>query len=411
MEPINTPDAPTFDPHPVAGRPMLLPRIGSRQQKVIPQLRDLGISTFVEFIYYAREIIQAPLDITASPIGRVLDPCTHILQQPLSARAPSFRELSYGSSSTAYRPDKSRPSEKTLQGLISDPLDAQRSKGADLLLTTYHVAGKVGSRGRAIELLLARGGVELFRQQGMSEPASRSGFSRKIYATIAVKAIDLASPEARVALADSYLDIPADGYWVKILGLNEKSSPEQIAGCGAFFALLQDGGKPVVACGPGQLYLGFLANDFSASIGLGEHEQFRLPSDWRKRKPGTGRRRRAYHPKYLHSYWVKSEEAKRAFANAPCTCGHHEATEPPNGKSVVPHAASTRALEARDACEGEIVSRREWIVANATRASWVGNDADVQHTSASKFQALFSGFDRDDRLDIDLPSRGSQDPS
>jgi hypothetical protein len=186
---------------------------------------------------------------------------------------------------------------------------------------------------------------------------------------------------------------------VKIFGLDETASEPDLRAAGAFLADLREGGRPVVSCGPGQLYLGMLAAGVSASIGIAGSERARFPTDWKAATQGrqrTGRARSAYHPKYLRSFRLGSAKAKAAFANSPCRCGRHTDHEPPAGAVVDDHAAILRCREAAAALDGDVEERREWLLGLATMASWITNDAGVEHTGRAIYDALLDGLDHPD---------------
>jgi hypothetical protein len=190
-------------------------------------------------------------------------------------------------------------------------------------------------------------GIRHFRDQKMAEPPLSGAVRvrREIYATIAIRLSELTSQRVRSRLVDAYLGLGADGVWVKISGLHEKASDSSIRAAGAFFAELREGGIPIVSCGAGQLHLALLADEVSASIGLGESERFVIPATWPKRDKDakrTGRTRMAYHPKYHSSCRVGSEEAVRAFRQAPCECGVHASGKPPTGLLVDASVSSDR---------------------------------------------------------------------
>jgi hypothetical protein len=359
------------------------------------------VKTTVAPLYFLRDNPELSLLPSGRQMGTVLDPFTQLRQKAWAERPAAFRALSFGNDPEPYDPDTARLSDEALLRLAVDPINEARGRGGTLLLTSFHRAGLPGTRGRDIELLLAELGVAHFHQEGMREPPPFAAVEvpREIYATIAIHTRDLASPSARAALAEAYLEIEADGYWVKIEGFHERSGSEQIRSGGAFLSALREGGKPVVSCGCGQLHLGLLVEDFAASIGLAEGERFRVPEAWRKDdkdQKRRGRTRMAYHPKFHRSFRVGSEDARRAFEAAPCECDCHPASTPPNGLAVAKHAALLRAAQAGEALEGERADRREWLLASSTMASWAAADAGIAAEKASatpSYEALFAGLD------------------
>jgi hypothetical protein len=379
---------------------MFIPRLSHGQQGLVEVLVDRGVTTTIAPLYYMHHNRELSLLPMGNQMGTVLDPCTHIRQKPWAHRPVGFRALGFGNDPEPYDPDRAALSDDAWLDLALSPLNAARALGATILLSTFHVAGPVGSRGREIELMLAQLAVDFFRRERIDEPPPMAAVpvKREIYATIAVRLSDLMSPSARSALAAAYLAIDADGFWVKIEGFHERASAAGIRAGGAFLSALRAGGRPVVSCGPGQLHLGLLTDDLCASIGLAESERFVFPATWPEKKKDDkpkGRTRMAYHPKFHWSFRVGSQEATRAFAAAPCECEFHPASKPPDGFDVGRHAAALRADQANEALDGEREDRREWLLASSTKASWAADDAKVndKFTSARRYEALFEGLD------------------
>lgn len=257
-------------PHPRIDRPLFIPRLGYQQQSLTPLIQSLGVRLVAAPLYYTqtnRELALVPIQ---RELALALDPGTHLRQLPADQRAPSFNALSFGRDTDAFDPDRDSVDDALLERLVIDALDLQRGRGATLMLTSFHLSGRPGTRGRDLDLLLARAGVAHFRRERMDEPPDYAAcpIAREIYATLAVAIETLRSPYDRRRLADAYLDIASDGYWVKVFGLDETASHEDIRAAGAFLADLRADARPVVACGAGQLYLGMLASGVSASIGI-----------------------------------------------------------------------------------------------------------------------------------------------
>lgn len=387
-------------PHPTSSRPDFLPRLSPRQQGLVPLLIREGARSLVVPLHAFAHPGQLALPSAEGAIGHIFDPCTHIRQKPHSERTEGFRQFPFGNEPEPYEPDHARLSDAELLRLAIEPGDAQRSAGGTLTLSSYHITGGIGSRGREIDLLLAQIAIEHFRRERLAEPhpATSQGIRREIYATIAIPVEKLRTARARNALADAYLALDADGIWVKITGYHERASLDSIRAGSAFLGALRDSGKPLVSCGAGQLHLALLADDISASIGLGDSERFTLPSTWpppsEDGKP-KGRMRMAYHAGVHRSFRVGTGDASRIFAAAECTCGEHEARRPPTGVTVARHAAILRSQQAKEALNGERADRREWLLAAADAASWRAADAEIpgKYTAASTYGAVFDGLD------------------
>jgi hypothetical protein len=376
-----------------------MPRLGHGQQSLLPLLAERGVKTTVTPLYYLEHNPQLAL-LPADRMGRVLDPCTQLRQKPWSERAKGFRAQEFGNQPEPYDPDRARLDDRELLALALEPLDAQRSRGATLLLSTFHVAGAAGTRGRDIELTLAGIAIEQFRRERMDEPPvnGASDIPREIFATLAIGVEHLQSSRARSRLVEEYLSLDADGFWIKISGYHERAALEAIRAASAFLSALREGGRPVVSCGPGQLHLALLADEISASIGLGESERFTIPSTWTQTKKDgkpRGRMRMAYNPAMQWSFRIDSQKAGEAFASAPCDCAQHQRERPPGNAEVSRHAAVTRSEQASEALSGEREDRREWVLASSTMASWKAGDADMlrYHTATPRYEAVFEGLD------------------
>jgi hypothetical protein len=381
--------------HPSEAEPLFIPRLGYEQQRLLPILRDEGVRMTAAPLYYTTPNPELALfSATPSPTGLVLDLCAHHLQLPLARRSSSFRALPYGGSPSAFDPDRDPVSEREFVELAVGTTELQRNRGATLMLTCGHLVGPVGSRGRELDLRFARAAIAHFRAHRMDEPPLHAAnpVRREIYATIAVPVS---------ILRDRSVALAADGLWVKLEGFDERASRAEIRAGGAFLAELRDGGRPVVGDQCGQLHLGLLADGLSASIGMAEGERFRFPTDWRQqtgeRGELRGRRRSAYHPKYLRAFRIGDESSRRAFAEASCACAHHATRQPPSGAEVEPHAAVVRCRQAHEALDGDLDDRREWLLATAAMATHAAHDAGVDSTLPVVFEELFAGLDRHDQ--------------
>jgi hypothetical protein len=385
--------------HPRRDQPQFLPRMSYGQQSLVPLLASGGARTVVTSLYYSDASRELALVPAAQRLGLVLDPSTHLRELPLGRRSPVFRRHSFGAIAGAFAPDETEISKQELLALATDPVDLQRAGGATLMLSSYHVAGRVGTRGRDLDLMLARAGIAHFRSERMDEPPEHAAVDvrREFYATLAIRVEDLLDRADRRRLASAYLELGADGIWVKLLGFHEAARPEHVRAGAAFLHELADGALPIVSDGAGQLHLAALSAGVSASIGIGDSERFRYPADWRdssRNRKSSGRVRSAYHPIHMRSFKVNSRHAKLAFEVARCRCGQHPPSEPPSNASAGPHAAVVRMRGARNALDGEVEERREWLIAAVTQATWAAADAGLKPSDGlASFEAFFHGWD------------------
>ncbi len=385
--------------HPQRDHPQLLPRLSYGQQALVPLLAQGGARTLIASLYYADAQAELALMPAHHRLGLVLDPSTHLREVPFAERSPVFRRHQFGANANAFEPDRTAISEKELLALATDPIDMQRVGGATLMLSSYHVAGRTGTRGRELELLLAQAAIAHFRSERMDQPPEHATVDvrRELYAALAVRVEDLLDRTERERLANAYLELSADGTWVKLLGFHEAASREHVRAGAAFLRELSADARPIVCDGAGQLHLAALTAGVSASCGIGDGERFRHPSDWRQRTSNgksTGRVRSAYHATLMRSFKVNSRHARAAFASARCRCGQHPPSEPPSNSRAGAHAAVVRMRGGRDALDGEREERREWLLAAAAQATWAADDAGLPPSSGlASFAAFFEGWD------------------
>lgn len=389
--------------HPRPGSPRFIPRLGYGQQRLGSILAAEGVTITVSPLYYLDHNPQLALFTSRDPpLGLVLDPATHLRQVAHEVRAPAFRALPFGSA-IRFDPNTSRLSDREYELLVTAPLEFARARGATLFLSGYHLSGRAGTRGRALDLAIARDSIAHFAAQRMDEPPELGAvpIRRELYVVIAVDAELLESARERRRLAESYLELEASGYWVKIAGFDERARRSLIRASAAFLALLAKEHGVVVSDGAGHLHVGLLANGVSTSIGLAESERFRLPQNRPRDDWSHGRARTLYHEKFLRSYRGGGIAAARAFAGASCLCGRHASDAPPTGREIGEHAAVVRAREARDALSGSIAERREWLLAKSAMASDRAHDVGVDHTPPIVFEALLDGIDSIDTDELE----------
>ena len=284
---------PSGSTHPSVGEPSFIARLGHQQQRLVPLLTEHGVRITASPLYFVESNPQLALvGCVQHKMGLVLDPCVHLRQIPYEDRAKSFQDLSWGSSPTAFDPESDEISAEDLAALAIEPLEAQRRRGATLMLTSAHMVGGVGTRGLELNLKLAEAGGAHFRRQGMAEPPENAlnDIRRQVFATVAVRIEALRSAQARSALCAEYAKLKVDGYWVKIDGLSEAARLKDITAVGTFLAELREIGKAVVSDQPGLLHLALLADDFSVAIGIAEGERFSFPKNWAKETEGRSAR-------------------------------------------------------------------------------------------------------------------------
>ena len=378
---------------------MFIPRLGYAQHKLVDSLAAEGARCTAASLYYTHANPELALIPATARLGVVLDPMTHIRERPLAARAPIYRAQPWGRAAAAFDPDRSSISDVELEQLATDPIELQRGRGATLMLTSYHVAASGGTRGRDLDLLLAEVGISHFRRERIDEPPEHATIAvpREIYATLAIRVQDLHDAQSRRRLAEAYLALESDGLWVKLFGFHEAADPRDIQVGASFLRELSEGGRALVSDGAGQLHLGLLALNVSASIGIADSERCRYPTDWKRASAGSeskGRSRNAYHPSFMRSFKLGGDPSRKAFAASRCRCGQHPPEQPPTHTEVGPHAAVVRMRQAADALDGDGAERRECVLASATKATWAEKDAGIPSRGVlGALTAVFTGWD------------------
>jgi hypothetical protein len=380
--------------HPRAGHGSLVAWLGHGQQRLLPLLEQAGVTCTASPLHFMSH--NRELSLFAAPAGRLglaLDPMTPWRQLPKSHRGKAFRAQPFGGDPT-FDPCRDRLSTEERVRLAETPLDAQRAHGATLLMTTYHLSGDPDSRGRQLDLELARLGAEHYWAERMDEPPIHAALAipRQLYAALGVERDVVSAPGSVERLAAAYAELDVDGYWLRIERFDERGPLRQIEGAAALLGALAETGRPVVCCGPGALHLALLVSDISSCVGFGEGERFSMPDTSRPRPEGP-RLRTAYHPGMLRSFQPNAAPAQRAFKAAPCRRGSHPKRQPPQAGSVEEHGVLVRAREAREALDGSAEERREWLRATAAMASHLGHDAGVDVVPYSTLAAVLDGVD------------------
>jgi hypothetical protein len=379
--------------HPLPQRGSLIPRLGHGQQRLLPILREAGVTTTVSPLHFMGHNRELALFATATPpTGLALDPMTYLRQLPATKRGTAYRLQTFGGAA-AFDPDRDAIDLHGLLRLAEDPIDAQRGHGATLLMTSYHLCGAAGTRGRSLDLALAAAGIDHFQSERIDQPAEHAAIQvpRELFATVAIERGVVSSPNAVDGLASAYGALEVDGYWVKIEGFSEHGTARELHGGAALLGALSETGRSVVCSGAGALHLALLVSDIASSIGLGEAERFSMP-DAAAPPPKGPRHRLAYHPAFIHSFQCAASPARRAFAAAPCRCGLHPENLPPAGHAVDEHCALVRTREAREAAAGSQEERREWLHATVALASHLGEDASIDVPSRATFETVIDGI-------------------
>lgn len=380
--------------HPHAGEGSLLPFLGHQQQGLLTTLAERGVTTTVSPLHYMSHNRELALFSTADPpLGLALDPMTYRRQLPAAERGHAYKAQAHGDG-PAFDPDRDRLTQMERTALAIDPIELQRTHGATMLITTHHLCGPVGSRGRTLDLELARLSIDHFAAERMDQPPEHAAVrtAREIYAGLAVNEDVLRSPAMLLRLVDAYAQLDAAGFWVRLAGFTHSASGAILRGGGQFLGALSEFGRPVVCSGAGSLHLPLLVADISSSIGLGEAESFSVPRSSSRRHAGP-RGRLIYHPTYARSFRAGRDPARRAFHTSQCRCREHPPSQAPHGIAIDKHNLSVRTTEAHEARAGSVAERREWLRAVTAMASHFAVDANVRHLSTATVDTMLAGID------------------
>lgn len=380
--------------HPRAGAGDFIPFLGHQQQHLLAGLAERSVTTTASPLHYMAHNRELALFSSAeSPLGLALDPMTHRRQLPPSVRGKAYRAQAHGDG-PAFDPDRDRLTLTQRRSLATGPIELQRRHGASLLITSHHLCGPCGTRGRTLDLNLAQDGIDHFASERMDRPPEHAAVrtTREIYVGLAVNEDVLRSPAQLLRLVDAYSQLDADGYWVKLAGFTHSGARAVLRRGGQLLGALSEAGRPVVCSGAGSLHSALLVADISSSIGLGEAETFSVPNLSSRRHEGP-RGRLIYHPTYVRSFRADREPVTRAFAASRCRCHEHPSKQAPHGGTVDKHNVIVRVTEAEEARSGSVGERREWLRALTAMASHFAIDARVDHLSRAKIDAFLTGID------------------
>jgi hypothetical protein len=288
-------------------------------------------------------------------------------------RGPAFEQLPYALDG---RLDiEARLSERFVAAYAAGHLDAQIAGGATLLRTTGHVLPREGGRGRRNELAFARATIAEYDDRRGRHSAATGDPLRPLFATIVVRAQHLLGG-AHAALADAYVPLDVDGYWIVIANHNQ-SLREFKAVAALCDRLERRTGRPTVLAGVGTAHLAFLGRDVVSATCIGHHgASLRFPPiDWSSTTAGDERREfgiPVHHRTILGAVPLgeRYDEARGIlFDRWPCRCGHHGPRVPPDGNAQkIAHNAWTLMSDAASLCARAAEDRAAYLDMRMDRA-------------------------------------------
>lgn len=365
-----------------------VPRLSWKDGYLLAELPADRGTTIAKALPQAGGDAQLVMHAHRDPLRRViLDPEAWRNQQLPDARPLAFRQLGPSLSlPRALDPASLRTS--SASALVAYALafiNLEEARGADAVLTPCHLAGGYGKATREGELRLAETAIALVRREGITE---RGDIAKPLLVAIAVRASDITDLSSAVALAHSYANLDADGYWVQFANLTEASPPPAVSTCSAFLYALQElSGQRVFAVDLKNLVWPLMAGGlFGACIGIGEREAWLGPNggstERRPLKPTV------VHPELLRNFVASSANARRAFHGYPCNCAAHEPTTVPADRSTIRrHALRVRLLMADGATASWGVNAVEgWL----TEASWAAAELGLDQPPRQAYSAALA---------------------
>jgi hypothetical protein len=325
----------------VGGSQSILHRFGPRDG---PVLDDFGGMVAGRAIFQSISQAIANSHVTAAArrkygLGVVLDPQTQTNLSHPSDRVPSFIRTGY-SFDIGWQPEIDELSSATARWYAEAVVAAQHERYATVILSPYHASGRIGTRGRETDLILAERASDYFfgSSIAISQTNGESELLREFWVTISI------DPRARDldldALVAEYSGLRCDGYWIR-LDVNRAVSHEDVAVIAyVSHQLKARTTRTIGIAGIGPLGIAFAASGIDCVLfGNVGPALVQMP------RPILGS---VLHSGYLRNFAPSSRYGVAAFLERPCGCGHHLATSPPFGRARSRH---TLSLEIREQFE------------------------------------------------------------
>ena len=326
----------------------MIARLGLHDELLLTEFEGFGMGTI------GRTIAQAKNGPGLARLARerygvevLIDPDTWRNQLPVADRTKGFQKATFALDSVLDLTQRTLSPQEMTEYARTTLQDLAEMR-ATIFVAPYHLGGAPDCPIRATDLRLARRTVNAFRSLRLEEPRSGDAFpvERRLFAGIAIRPADLLDPAARQMLVHLYSAINVSGYLVKIVGLSENSSVDQVIAAADFvFSLLYKSGRDVVLGGGKNLALAFVGAGLPAAmLGIAEGEVFNIT---------TGGRNQGARPVYNSPLWrsvagstnAAAFRAEILFNKNPCDCGHHQAKLIPKGLHALKLHTLTKRLE------------------------------------------------------------------
>lgn len=368
-----------------SGWSRFVPRLSWHDNELVGYLPADRSTTIAKSLAQAGSDAQLVLQAHVDPAHLVVqEPEAWHNQRPRRERSKAFNAL--GDEASLRRmldPATLRSaSDAALIAYIAAFLSPQQARQSDAVLLPAHVAGGYGSAAREGELRLATVATALVRRRSLAELDDRR---KPLLVGIAIRAPDIRSPAAAVALARSYAMLDCDGFWVQFAGLSEAERVARVSACATFLFALQDlSDRRVFAVDTKNLTWPLLAAGLAGGcIGIGEREAWSGPraasTKPREIKPTV------VHSGLLRNFRVGGPHIAAAFRPVACGCGAHPAGRPPLTRTEIRRHALHVRLQMASAVTGDnaIAVIDRWLY----DAGWCAYDLGLEPPPAAAYRA------------------------
>jgi hypothetical protein len=320
-------------------RPGLIPRLGVHDDGLLPVLVELELGAVART---AAQHVAHP-EFAAAARARGLE----VLVDPDCWRnqfSPKQRPVKFADTGYAIRrkfdPDRHQLSREQERGYVRTVFEFQQRAGVRRLISPYHRAGGPTSASRSLDLRLATIAAEQLPQI--------TAAGRSLLIGIALAPSILLEPTARAWLTARYTSFH-DRFFIKIDGLCDTSTQDDIRAACEFLAALREGGtKEIVLAGAKNLAWSLTGAGLidSVVLGLNEGEIWRFEP-----KADDVRARVIFHRTGFRSVAPESPRetgrtrAHRLFELFPCGCEQHETGIPPRMCARKEHTLRLRAAD------------------------------------------------------------------
>jgi hypothetical protein len=336
---------------PSRGDPRLLPWLTRADLGLLKNF-ELGSSVTVAASDLAGAVLRPMLAQRVRHVfacGLALHPQLHLLQLPGEQQQRHFADdvaLLSEPLAGPINPMAELLAGEIVTNLAEHILDLAVSGLGTTLLAGSFLLTDASTVGLDNNLAMLAASARYFHEEGVADGTDGSESAvqeRQLFATISLDCRVLRHAGFINEVLEAHIEAAGavSGFWVQVANFGSKPKPADVRILSDFlYELDRRTEKPVVPDRVGQLGLGYLACGLPYCIGSGAPEYLRFPPTVALMKDGekpTGFSLVAYHAPSLRNFVAQGKHAGRAlraFANAPCDCGFHDAGAPPSGNKV-----------------------------------------------------------------------------